>query len=156
LQGVVNDPTFGAIPTGPDAKTAITVDVPEAITFIRASTKKMDGLINAILKLSREGQRNLSSEPVDLGVLFDGISASVQHRLTETGGELRIERPLGVIMTDRLALEQIFGNIVDNAVKYRSPARAPIIDVRMRGQPGGQILIEVQDNGRGISEQDHD
>ena len=37
-------------------------DLPEAIGFIRSSTHKMDGLINAILKLSREGRRVLKPE----------------------------------------------------------------------------------------------
>jgi signal transduction histidine kinase len=44
----------------PAVITAVREDVPEAIGFIRASTEKMDRLINAILKLSREGRRNLA------------------------------------------------------------------------------------------------
>jgi signal transduction histidine kinase len=47
--------TASAIPQ--DARTAAFEDFPEAIGFIRSSTRKMDGLINAILKLSREGRR---------------------------------------------------------------------------------------------------
>jgi signal transduction histidine kinase len=156
LQGLVDDPAFEAMPGSSEAKAAIVLDVPEALSFIRASTKKMDGLINAILKLSREGQRTLAPEPVDLGALFEGISASAQHRLIETQGELRLEKPLGAITSDRLALEQIFGNLVDNAIKYRSPSRPPVIEVRMRSEPGGSVMIEIQDNGRGIGQADHD
>jgi signal transduction histidine kinase len=154
LEPLTTDPAVLASPAGPAAVAAITTDVPEAISFIRASTRKMDGLINAILKLSREGQRTLNPEAVDLGALFEGIAASAQHRLTETGGELKINQPVPVITSDRLALEQIFGNLVDNALKYRSPARPPVIDVSVQNDRSGWVVINVQDNGRGIGEED--
>jgi CHASE3 domain sensor protein len=40
-----------------DARRAAAEDLPEALAFIRASARKMDGLINAILKIAREGRR---------------------------------------------------------------------------------------------------
>lgn len=45
-----------------DARLAVEEDLPEAISFIRSSTRKMDQLINAILKISRDGQRKLQPE----------------------------------------------------------------------------------------------
>ena len=54
------DVTFDATAIeAPDSVTrlAIEEDLPESIGFIRSSTQKMDRLINAILKLSREGRR---------------------------------------------------------------------------------------------------
>ena len=56
-----------------EARLAADEDMPEAIGFIRSSTSKMDRLINAILKLSREGRRALQPERVDLGELLAGI-----------------------------------------------------------------------------------
>jgi signal transduction histidine kinase len=156
LQTLTDDPGLDALASAPAAKTAVKEEIPEAISFIQSSTKKMDSLINAILKLSREGRRNINPEAVNLVTLFEGISDSVQHRLTEAGGSLAIEKPLPVITSDRLALEQVFGNLVDNAVKYRAPGRAPLIQVRARSQRDGSILIEIEDNGRGIGEQDHE
>jgi signal transduction histidine kinase len=47
-------------------------DLPEAIGFIRSSTKKMDGLINAILKISRDGRRELKPERVNREALASG------------------------------------------------------------------------------------
>ena len=99
----------------------------------------MDSLINAILKLSREGQRTLKPETVDLDALFDGIADSVQHRLTEAEGELLIERPLPTVVSDRLALEQAFGNLIDNAIKYRAPGRPPRIMIRARPDRAGSV-----------------
>ena len=56
-------------------------DLPEAIGFIRASTQKMDRLINAILRLSREGRRTLTPEKLQMEKLLGGIVASLEHRL---------------------------------------------------------------------------
>src|SRR5690606_31534585 len=53
-------------PFDEEARLAATEDLPEAINFIRAATRKMDGLINAILKISREGRRQLKPDSVDL------------------------------------------------------------------------------------------
>jgi signal transduction histidine kinase len=156
LQALTSDPAIDASPAAAAAKTAVETDVPEAISFIQSSTRKMDSLINAILKLSREGQRTLKPEAVNLDALFDGVSESLQHRLTEAEGELVIERPLPTLLSDRLALEQVFGNLVDNAVKYRAPGRPPRIAIRARPDRSGSVLIEIEDNGRGIGEQDHE
>ena len=57
LQRYVAGPDAGVSPDA--ARVAANEDLPEAMRFIRASTAKMDTLINAILKLSREGQRVL-------------------------------------------------------------------------------------------------
>ena len=52
-------------------------------------------------------------------------------------------------------VEQVFGNLFDNAVKYRAANRPLHIRVRAREEPGRLIVIEVEDNGRGIAAQDH-
>ncbi len=156
LRALTSDPSVAELPSAADARTSVETDIPEAISFIQASTKKMDALINAILKLSREGRRTLNPEFIDLGALFNGISASVQHQLVDSGGELVVEGTLPTIVGDRLALEQVFGNLVDNAVKYQAQGRAPVIRVRSRAGGPGAIFIDVEDNGRGIGPADHE
>jgi signal transduction histidine kinase len=59
-------------------------------------------------------------------------------------------------MSDRLALEQIAGNLLDNAVKYRSLDRPLKIRITARDIGRDRISIAVEDNGRGVAEQDHD
>ncbi len=142
--------------TAKDARAAAIEDLPEAINFIRASTRKMDGLINAILKLSREGRRVLKPEPIRLDALLKTAAANVQHQVTEAGGAVEIDAKVSALVSDRLALEQIFGNLLDNAVKYRSPIRPLKIEIRAREDRGRRVLVEVQDNGRGIARQDHE
>jgi signal transduction histidine kinase len=138
-----------------DARTAVREDMPEAIGFIRSSTTRMDRLINAILKLSREGRRALHPERVRMEDLFQGLAASVQHQLAAAGAELRIETPIPDVVSDRLALEQVFGNLVDNAVKYLDPARPGMVQITGSAN-GRRVVYEVADNGRGIDPKDHE
>jgi signal transduction histidine kinase len=146
----------GEKPLVKEARIAASEDMPEAIEFIRSSTAKMDGLINAILKHSREGRRTLRPEKIDLDELLRVASANVQHQIIEAGGEIEIAAPVPTIYSDRLALEQIFGNLLDNAVKYRQRGRVLRIGMRARMERGRRLMVEIEDNGRGISDQDHE
>jgi signal transduction histidine kinase len=130
-------------------------DLPEAIGFIRSSTQKMDRLINAILKLSREGRRTLTPELLPMDRILEEIAASLEHRTMELGATIEIEKPLPNLVGDRLAIEQIFSNLLDNAVKYLDPQRRGRIFVRGRKE-AQRIIYEVQDNGRGIDPRDHE
>ena len=143
-------------PDAAAARGAAMEDLPEAIGFIRSSTRKMDGLINAILKLSREGRRVLKPEPIQLGALLKTAADNVQHQVTEAGGEVEIDSRAPAVVSDRLALEQIFGNLLDNAVKYRAAERPIKIKIRAFETSGRRVHVEVEDNGRGIARQDHD
>jgi signal transduction histidine kinase len=137
-----------------DAVEAVRRDLPEAAGFIRASTQKMDRLINAILRLSREGRRVLTPEPLDMDALVGGILASLKHRTDELGASLTAE-PLPDLVSDRVAIEQILSNLIENAVKYLKPGRPGEITVRGH-RDGARVIFEVQDNGRGIDPKDHE
>ena len=138
-----------------DAVTAVREDLPEAIGFIRASTAKMDGLINAILKLSREGRRNLVPETLDMTSLAQGIADSVRHQVDATEGQIVVET-LPPFESDRLSIEQVLGNLIDNAVKYLDPTRPGNIVISGQALAGGWVRYSVTDNGRGIAERDHE
>ena len=140
-----------------DARLAVEEDLPEAISFIRSSTKKMDALINAILKISRDGRRELRPEPVDLAELLENTAAAIYHQVEEAGGEIHIAvGGARGLVSDRFSLEQIFGNLFDNAVKYRHPDRPLHLAVRAIPARRNSVRIEVEDNGRGIAPEDHE
>ncbi len=137
-----------------DARLAAREDLPEAIGFIRTSTQKMDRLINAILKLAREGRRTIAPEHIDPAQLVDTIVGSMQHVVDDRGAVVRVERPMPAVVTDRLALEQILSNLIENATKYLQPGRPGEIVVRGHVERG-RTIISVVDNGRGIDPRDH-
>lgn len=135
------------------AKEAAEEAIPEAVHFIRASTAKMDGLIGAILKLSREGRRELKRERVDLHDLLTRAATSLQHQIDEAEATLELPETLPSVVADRLALEQIFGNILENALKYLDPRRPGKITIS-GDESGGRVRIRIADTGRGIGEKD--
>ncbi len=147
------DVTEGAEPAleGPDKQ--LSDDFSEALAFIKSSIAKMDRLISAILNLTREGRREFQPEPIDMRELIDAVGATVAHQALEADAQIRIS-PLPDIVCDRLAVEQIFSNLIDNALKYLKPGMAGEIDVRGRTKLGFAIF-EVTDNGRGIDAKDH-
>lgn len=138
----------------PDTLTAVKSDLPEAIGFIRASTGKMDRLIKAILGLSREGRRVLTPTYVDMTNLVSTIAATMRHQVDEAGGDIVISK-LPAITTDRLAIEQVFSNLIENAVKYGHPERPPKIEISGSAQ-AMQVSYAVRDNGRGIEVKDQE
>ncbi len=128
-------------------------DFSEALEFIKSSIAKMDRLISAILNLTREGRRQFEPVRVDMHELIEAIVATMAHQAGEAKAEIRID-PLPEITSDRLALEQIFSNLIDNALKYLKPDVPGSISVRGRTKLNFAIF-EITDNGRGIDPKDH-
>ena len=128
-------------------------DFSEALGFIKSSIGKMDRLISAILDLTREGRREFEPVKIDMRELIDTIVATMAHQAAEANANIRIA-PLPHITSDRLALEQIFSNVIDNALKYLKPGVAGDILIRGRTKLGFAIF-DVADNGRGIDPKDH-
>ena len=59
------------------------------------------------------------------------------------------------ITSDRVSVEQVFSNLIDNAVKYRAVDRPS--QIRVSGREAGQfVTFEVADSGRGVDPKDHE
>jgi signal transduction histidine kinase len=129
-------------------------DFDEAIGFIKTSIAKMDRLINAILRLSREGRREFKPERVDMEALALSIRDSLAHQATAAEAEVIVGK-LPDAVSDRLALEQIFSNLVDNALKYLRRGVPGRVEIEGRATAGG-LVYEVRDNGRGIDPKDRE
>ena len=138
-------------PNSQKARLLTSHDMPEAIGYIRQSAAKLDALLSAVLKISREGGRVLNAEVIDLRELVSSSSAAIQHQLSEAGGQVVVDLEVSSIMSDRLSLGQVIGNLLDNAVKYRAPGRPLRIDVRSSALPSDRVALEIADNGRGIA-----
>jgi signal transduction histidine kinase len=150
---LVDDAAEQAEPTLEGRDKQLSEDFSEALGFIKSSIAKMDRLIAAILNLTREGRREFRPQRIDARELIEGIVATVAHQAAEANAQVRIE-PLPSLVSDRLALEQIFSNLIDNALKYLKDGVPGDIVIRGRTKLGFAIF-EVSDNGRGIDPKDH-
>ena len=133
-------------------KRALEEDIPEALKFIESATQRMDTLTTAVLDLSRIGRREYSNEVVDVQAIVQKCLNALNYEISHSRTQVTCEE-LPVMMSDPLALEQVFSNLLDNAVKYLDPARPGEIAISVRQTPS-DIIFAVQDNGRGIAEYD--
>ncbi len=131
---------------------AVEQDIPEAIRFIEASTHKMDRLIAAVLKLSREGRRSVVPEPINISAMIEDLVACHAQQIAASRCGVTIGT-LPDLISDRLAVELVFGNLIENAVKYLDPHRPGRIEIVGRTE-GDRNVYEVIDNGRGIAPAD--
>ncbi len=128
-------------------------DFDEAFGFIKSSIARMDRLIAAILKISREGSRPLNPEPIDAKALVDGLVAGIAHQIREKEANVLVGDLPGAV-TDRLALEQIFSNLIENAIKFLKATGQG--EIKVEGcHRGAEIIYTISDNGRGVDPKDH-
>ena len=145
----------GAKPENDPARHQAEADFDEALGFIKAAITKMDRLINAILKLSREGRRTFNPEPLDMPALLQSLADAQRHQADVKGAEVVIAPDLPPLVADRLGVEQVFGNLLDNALKYLSPDRPGRVEISGERAGPARVRFFVKDNGRGIAPQDH-
>ncbi len=136
----------------PEIEKILSRDIPESLTFITSSVDRMDGLIGAILQLSRIGRRPFHPEPVDTGVMVDNILATIRHQLDRRRVTVNLGHLPGIV-ADRTDMEQIFGNLLDNATKYLDPNRNGSIEITAENYEH-TCAFHVRDNGRGIAKED--
>jgi signal transduction histidine kinase len=149
----VPEPASHTEPELEDQDKQLSADFSEALGFIKSSIAKMDRLITAILNLTREGRRQFEPVRIDTRELIEGIVKTLAHQAAEANAEIRVG-PLPPIVSDRLALEQIFSNLIDNAIKYLKLGVPGEIAIRGRTKLGFAVF-EISDNGRGIEPKDH-
>ena len=131
---------------------ALRKDVEESLSFIKSSVAKMDRLIGALLTLAREGQRQFQPQLIDMSQLLRSNLEALAYQAQAVDAKISIAE-LPPITSDRLALEQVFSNLMDNAVKYLRGGVPGSIEVQAN-ESDGTITYEVRDNGRGIDTKD--
>jgi signal transduction histidine kinase len=141
-------------PTRAAVEQALQGTIPEALGFIESSVTRIDHLTAALLRLSRAGRRELHMEELDAGALVHKTVGSLAHQIQSRNIAVEIG-PLPRITSDRAAIEQIFGNLLDNAIKFSDPRRPARIEVAAV-ETADAAIFRVRDTGRGIAEEDMD
>jgi PAS domain S-box-containing protein len=127
----------------------VEVAIPQALRFINAGVHKMEALLAGLLRYSRLGRVALSIRPLNVGGMTEDLVAAMRFQLDQAGAEVDIG-PLPTCQADQVQTGQVFANLLDNALKYRDPARPLRITIRGELQ-GDQAVYSVRDNGVGIS-----
>lgn len=113
--------------------------------------RRMQGLINSILSLSRVETRGSPFENTDCHALVEHVCQVFADQLAAIGGQIIIEKRLPTIYADPNQLLQLFQNLIQNSINYRSTA--PLrITIQVKRTETHWIFI-VQDNGRGFAQE---
>jgi chemotaxis family two-component system sensor kinase Cph1 len=129
----------------------------EYIGYAVRGAKHMQQLIQDLLAYSRVSTLGKPFEPTDCQAVLEGALDSLRIAMVETGAMITADR-LPVVKSDRSQLDQVFLNLVGNALKYHSSA-TPRVHIGVKpivaehtGEPA-QWLFSVCDNGIGIEAQ---
>jgi signal transduction histidine kinase/tetratricopeptide (TPR) repeat protein len=130
---------------------------------MRNAARRMQGLIDALLQLSRVTTQVEPFAEVDLGQVARDVLSDLEVRLEQTGGRVEVGDLPGV-EADPVQMRQLLQNLIANALKYRRKGVAPVVKVSGRLVPGRAAgrgagpedetfcEITVEDNGIGIEE----
>ena len=129
--------------------TTLTEDIPEAIEFILSGVSKMDRLLSGFLRFSRLGRAAMIIERLDMNRMLQGVVQTLEFQIKQTGTTVQIDA-LPDCLGDSIQINQVFSNLLDNALKYRATDRPGVIRVSGRTHQG-QAIYSVEDNGVGIA-----
>jgi signal transduction histidine kinase len=129
-------------------------DIPESTGYIEKSIYKMDSLLNALLRLSRSGNAELKLGELDMNLLMRNVIDTLKFRIKEYGAIVNIAE-LPACRGDEAQINQLFSNLIWNAVKYLAPERPGVINVS-GFRKNGESIYCVEDNGIGIKHEDHE
>ena len=119
---------------------------------IHLTTDHMDRFIDDLLSYARLGHKSLKLRRMPLGFVIAQVTYVLAPRIKETGAAITIADDLPDISGDQVLLQQIFSNLLDNALTYCQQKRKPEISISWKID-NNQAIICVADNGIGISQE---
>ncbi len=134
-----------------DESPSITLNDMRLTNIILDQSKRMNGIVENILQLSRQEQSR--PEPVELNAFLKSLAS--EFKSTQTAQnldfQLLIETGKTFVVFDKSQLHQALWKLLDNTVHHASVKRPPRAELKMRkDESAGYCVITVQDNGPGI------
>ncbi len=134
-----------------DESPSITLNDMRLTNIILDQSKRMNGIVENILQLSRQEQSR--PEPVELNAFLKGLAAefSTTQTAKNLDFQLLIETGKTHVVFDKSQLHQCLWKLLDNTVHHASVKRPPRAELKMRkDESAGYCVVTVEDNGPGI------
>ena len=129
-------------------------DGKEFIGFAVDGAERMQAMIDGLLELSRVETRGGTFEPVDLNEVLRKVLKNLEVQIAETDATVQVEE-LPHVEGDREQLDQLFQNLLSNALEY-SGDEPPRVSVTAERDAGPKATISVRDEGVGIEPEDNE
>ncbi|MDN3654080.1 PAS domain S-box protein [Ferruginibacter paludis] len=121
------------------------------IDFAVDGAKRMRLIILDLLEFSRIGRMEHELENIDLSGLIDEILVLFRKQVEEKNAVINVA-PLPLLKWHRSPLQQVFQNLIGNALKYGSDARPVVIDIKVK-ELKDSWQFSITDNGIGIEQE---
>jgi len=121
---------------------------------VQASTR-MDDLIRDLLAYGRLSSAELPLLQIDPANVLSNVLEQIRESETGTKAKIKVQKSLPKVSANPVMLEQIFLNLLRNAVKFVPRGVIPRISISAQEQ-GEWVRLCVQDNGIGIDPQYHE
>jgi light-regulated signal transduction histidine kinase (bacteriophytochrome) len=133
---------------------------------VETATERMKLLVDDLLDYSHVSRSQVEEEEVDLNRKVQLVLTDLELLITEKGAQVKVG-PLPVVKGHRRQLQQLFQNLIANAIKYNQPGVTPVVEItsqQITGEESGTAvakedgkklfhLVEVKDNGIGFDQQ---
>lgn len=127
-------------------------DIGEALHFLQTAVLRASHIIDALLRLSRVGRVEYRQQKVEVCDIVPRVVDAMQGSIRARRAHVIVDE-LPPVWGDPTALEQVFANLIGNAVNYLDPAREGLIEIGTTPAPPGVHSLRifyVRDNGLGI------
>ena len=126
-------------------------DIKMALNYIGNGVKRMEMLLEGLLRISRMGRDSLKITPIDMNQLAESVVNTLSIQIEQADAEIKVAE-LHPCNGDESIIEQIVTNLLTNPLKYRSPERKCLIELSSE-KLENSVKYTVKDNGIGISEE---
>jgi len=124
-------------------------DIPEILQYILMSVSKIDSLLSGLLRISRLGRAILNVKEIDMNNLLANVIGTFEFQIKQAKVNLEVKEMPSCLGDDE-QINQVFSNLLNNALKYLDTNRPGTICISGWNEAGESIYC-VEDNGLGIA-----
>ena len=132
-------------------------EIPEAdsrshnyLDRIQAASSEMKKLVVDLQVFSKLESKDNFFKTIDLKEVIERVLEELADRIVFTKGQVNVKN-LPALEADPVQMQQLFSNIIDNALKFHRGGVAPVVNLEASFDENGDYVISIEDNGIGIS-----
>jgi len=133
-----------------DLEDIVDEDTKKNLELLRGRVHRMENLINGILEFSRVGRQETNNEKIDMSKLLNEIVDSIG---SDKIAKFTIKDEMPTLIAEKILFEQIFSNLISNAIKYNDKDEIEICVSYSMSNNDKFHTFGIKDNGPGIEEE---